>query len=272
LQVIRLARKAGTPGLPVRVTLKRFTKESPSRFYFPFGPDFDNNRSGRTARVESPMPHIFCETLEKLAREAGLHLDSTFFERCLTHFSELLRWNKAISLSTETDPQSAAIRLYLDSLIPLPQLPENARVLDIGTGGGFPGVVLALARPDLQVAGLESNGKKIHFLRHITRTLALANFLPIHGRLEELDENAKESLGKFSRIITRATFSREEWMTHAGRLLTPGGRLLLMRTTADANRAWPAPWSVAETREYRLPGQQQRFALISLQSPGDCAT
>lgn len=103
----------------------------------------------------------------------------------LDYLAELVRWNKAYNLTAVTDPMEMVDRHIIDSLSIRPFI-EGRRILDSGTGAGLPGIVLAVADPDRQFVLVDSNGKKVRFLRHIKRTLGLDNIEPIHARLESL--------------------------------------------------------------------------------------
>src|SRR5258708_9591457 len=100
---------------------------------------------------------------------------------------ELLDWNTRVNLTAITDPVEVLLKHFLDSLSLLEVYKaEQARVLDIGAGAGFPGLPLKIARPEWEIVLLEATGKKVNFQRHSIETLGLQHIEAIHGRPEEL--------------------------------------------------------------------------------------
>jgi 16S rRNA (guanine527-N7)-methyltransferase len=103
----------------------------------------------------------------------------------------LLEWNQRFNLTAITDPELVERRLFLDAWQMLPAIDEAtggeaARLIDVGTGAGFPGLALKIARPALEVTLLEATGKKVSFLRHVIDALGLTGVEALHGRAEEL--------------------------------------------------------------------------------------
>lgn len=121
----------------------------------------------------------------------GIPLDDGQIERFVRLRALLLEWNARINLTAITDPAEIETRHFLDSLtcvLPIPPHLWNVpqRVLDIGSGAGFPALPLAIAFPHWQVTSLDATGKKVHFQQEAAATLGLGNVLPVHGRAEEL--------------------------------------------------------------------------------------
>lgn len=125
------------------------------------------------------------------AAAMGIPLDDGQIERFVRLRALLLEWNARINLTAITDPAEIETRHFLDSLtcvLPIPPHLWNVpqRVLDIGSGAGFPALPLAIAFPHWQVTSLDATGKKVHFQQEAAATLGLGNVLPVHGRAEEL--------------------------------------------------------------------------------------
>lgn len=136
---------------------------------------------------------------------AGLELDETALSRLETYHDMLLDWNTRMDLTSVSADRMAA-RHFLDSLLPLKAsglIPEEGRLIDVGTGAGFPGLPLAIARPSLQVTLLEAQGKRCQFLRAVCQALGLENVTIINDRAENLGRTEVHREG-YDRAVARA--------------------------------------------------------------------
>src|SRR6266852_5892401 len=116
-------------------------------------------------------------------RQLGLELGEQQLDQFLRYQQELLEWNTRINLTAITDPEEVLIKHFLDSLSLLLVYDRPAvRLLDIGSGAGFPGLPLKLVRPQWRVTLLEATGKKVAYLRHMVETLQLEGVEAVHGR------------------------------------------------------------------------------------------
>jgi 16S rRNA (guanine527-N7)-methyltransferase len=178
--------------------------------------------------------------------------------RLLDYLALLNQWNHAYNLTAVRDPQQMLSRHLLDSLSILPWLPAGP-LADLGSGAGLPGIVLALARPELAVTVVESNGKKARFLREVVRQLGLANVRVAQSRAEQLDEP-----GAYGCITARALGTLAQLVQFGGDLLQPGGQLLAMKGQypADEIAALPAPWQVQASHVLAIPGDSAARHLI----------
>lgn len=138
----------------------------------------------------------FADLLCQGASELGLSLDTKQVEQFRIYCAELIAWNEKINLTTIIDPEEIAVKHFIDSLalLKVHRLNIGARVIDIGTGAGFPGIPLKIVRPDLTVLLLDSLQKRTKFLHAITEQLGLELVTVVHGRAEELghDVNYRE--------------------------------------------------------------------------------
>lgn len=150
------------------------------------------------------------------------------------HALELLQWNRVTNLTTITDPLEMALKHYVDALAVAPWLGETARVLDAGSGGGFPGIPLKIVRPDLSVTMVDSVRKKISFLKHAIRSLGLNGIDAVHGRLEDL-HLLPDYRGKFDRVVCRAFSSLKDFANMTLPFLSPGGCLLAMKGPRESH-------------------------------------
>src|SRR5579863_4110838 len=125
-----------------------------------------------------------------------------------TRYRELLLdWNQRINLTAITDPEEVETRHFLDSLsvvlgVPEAQRDATARVLDVGSGAGFPGLALAIALPAWRVTVLDATSKKVRFLEHVVSALRLTNPRPVDGRAEVFAHD-KEERGRYDVVMAR---------------------------------------------------------------------
>lgn len=143
-------------------------------------------------------------------------------QQLLDYVALLVKWNKVYNLTSVRDPAQMLSRHILDSLSVLPYL-DAPSLLDVGTGGGLPGVPAAIVRPDCAVTLLDSNSKKTRFLQQVKAELGLHNVTVVHGRVEQV------SLPKFAIITARAFATIDDIIKLAGQHCEQNGRLVLMK-------------------------------------------
>ncbi len=180
--------------------------------------------------------------------EAGWGLDEAARERLLDYLALLARWNRAYNLTAVRDPREMVPRHLLDSLSLLAWLGDGA-LLDVGTGAGLPGLVLAAARPRLRCVLLDASAKKTRFCTQVALELGLANVEVVRARIE-----AFAPPERFATVVSRAALSPARLWPHAARLLEAGGRLLAMTGPGGWAGELPAPPARRETLEVRVPG------------------
>jgi 16S rRNA (guanine527-N7)-methyltransferase len=189
--------------------------------------------------------------LAGLIAGAGLSVPPGAEELLISHTREVLRWNRSIRLTAITAPEEVAVKHILDSLLLLKLSPFSGRILDFGSGAGYPGIPLAVALPGSRVVLLESSGKKCAFLSHVLRKLSLANADVVNARLER---RSLLSIGQFEHIVTRATLPREKAVPLLLPYLAPGGRFLLMQGPEEGKGKREKP----EGKEVGRPGVSRK--------------
>ena len=166
----------------------------------------------------------FIDLLRQASQEVGVSLTESQLELFWLYLQELLEWNKTFNLTGIRDPADIIIKNFVDSLTPLPYLERSGRLLDIGSGAGFPGIPLKIAAPQLQVHIVDARRKKTAFLKHIIRTLELKGVTALHGRAEEMEQPEQP----FQIIISRAFRRLEPLIKLVSPLMEPGNTLVAM--------------------------------------------
>ncbi len=187
------------------------------------------------------------EHLRVHAARHGIVLADTQLDRFRQYLDLLRTWNRKINLTSVTEPQAVLDLHFLDSLMVLPVLGSARRLIDVGSGGGFPGLPIAIASP-AAVTLLEATRKKAAFLRAAVHALELSAVV-IDGRVEEL---LKKPFERFDLAISRATFAPAEWLALGRRLVHPHGAVVVL-TGRD-----PPPGSPTKALSYELPGGELR--------------
>lgn len=160
--------------------------------------------------------------------ELKINIDSIQEERLLRFLDELLRWNLSINLTAITDRDEAMVKHLVDALTLLPHLRGDEIMLDMGSGGGLPGLPLKIVRPGLALTSVDAVAKKISFQKHIIRSFALTGVGARHGRLEELGRESALA-AHFDLVVARAFASLSDCVRLARPFLRPGGRLIAMK-------------------------------------------
>ena len=181
-------------------------------------------------------------------------------EPLLAYLALLRKWNKAYNLSAVRDPEEMVTRHLLDSLVILPFL-RGPRLLDVGTGAGLPGIPIAIARPELAVVLLDSNGKKTRFLRQVVLEMGLRNVEVVDQRVESY-----QPADAFSDITSRAFSELGEFIRLTRSLLAPGGHWLAMKGRLDQNELAEigAERGKLHVHQLRVPGLDAERHLIEL--------
>ena len=153
--------------------------------------------------------HPFFQDLKQGSQKLGLDLSEEALNLLLKYQDALVLWNKAYNLTAIRDPKEMLVKHLLDSLSILKDLPKG-RLLDIGTGGGMPGMIIALCQPERQCVLLDSNGKKIRSLKQFIADLKLTNVIAVQTRVE--NEDSIHDLGQFDVITSRAFASLTDFI------------------------------------------------------------
>ena len=189
--------------------------------------------------------------------QLGLAMDVAGVERLLVYLAELMKWSRRVNLIARDTPETRVVEThFLDSLTLLPFLDGAGEVhlLDVGSGAGFPGLALACVRPDARFTLCEPRQKRVSFLRHVVRTLGLANVEVVADRVEA---QASAWQGRFTHITSRAVAEPAAFLPLVRPLVTPATRVLLMLARAEGlagiDHLASGPWRVDAERRFVLP-------------------
>jgi 16S rRNA (guanine527-N7)-methyltransferase len=190
----------------------------------------------------------------------GLDLPAGAQGKLLDFRDLLLKWNKTYNLTALRDPKLAISHHLLDTLAILPHVGQGP-LLDVGSGGGLPGIPLAIARPDLPVCMVDTVQKKTTFLQQAVIELGLKNVTVHHARVEEM-------VGQFAQITSRAFAELTLFVSLTRHLLAPGGRWLAMKGVRpdDEIGALPAGIVVDAVIPLMVPGLDAERHLIILKA------
>ncbi len=188
----------------------------------------------------------------------GLNLPAGAVARLLDYQALLQRWNAAYNLTAVRDPDEMVTRHLLDSLAILPHV-QGRSLADLGTGPGLPGIVLAIAAPGREILLVDSNGKKVRFLREAIRALKLDDVRAVQSRVEDVE-------GEYDCITARAFASLADMLGWGGHLLAPEGIWLAMKGKRpdDELAGIPAGFALRSTHQLSVPGLPAERHLLVL--------
>lgn len=180
----------------------------------------------------------------------------------IDYLALLLKWNAVYNLTAVRDPAQMVTQHVFDSLAVVVAFDGVKNILDVGAGGGLPGMVLAIARPDMQVAMIDTVHKKTAFLRQVKAELGLSNVTVHTARVEQL-----QVAHKFAAITSRAFAELADFINWSNHLLAPGGRFIAMKGVNPQQELsrLPAGWVVREIRPLTVPGLQAQRHLVFIE-------
>jgi len=212
---------------------------------------------------------LFIRGLDRL----GIRLEDDKVDHVILYCHELQKWNKRINLiARNTEASDVVEKHFLDSLTLLPLIDQyggrSSTLLDVGTGAGFPGLILAAVIPELQVTLVEPRQKRVSFLHHIIRTLQLTNARVIADRLEQAGLDRRN----FTFITSRAVADIDRFLAMIIDITGSESRVIVMQSTDDeqawAGTARTASWQLVDNRTFQLPfsGASRMLSVVCRQS------
>jgi 16S rRNA (guanine527-N7)-methyltransferase len=199
-------------------------------------------------------------TLIAGAAQLGIELTEAQAQQLIRLLDELDDWNQRMNLTAIRERPAQITKHLLDSLSVQPFL-QGERVLDVGTGAGFPGLPLAIINPSQQYMLLDSTAKKLKFIEHVSGLLALPNVQTVHTRAENF-----RPAQRFDIVVSRAVGPVEQFVKWAGHLSVGGGRLLAMkgRYPEDELGKLPSGWKLAAVHRLNVPALDEERHLVEI--------
>jgi len=200
--------------------------------------------------------------LNKQLKQLGLALDEQTIEQLLAYHALLIKWNKAFNLTAVRDPIEMINRHIIDSLSVLAFV-DNAQfenIVDVGSGPGLPGILLAICRPKLQVTSIDSNGKKTRFQNQVKIELGLQNLTVIRGRAEDCVS------GPFAAVISRAFASVNDMLKWTDQLCAKDGAFLAMKAINSEQEIsqLPVGYALIANHVLEVPGCESTRHLMEI--------
>ena len=189
----------------------------------------------------------------------ALDLDEKQHERLLDYLALLFKWNSVYNLTSVRDPLQMVTHHLLDSLAAVPSFAGAADVLDVGAGGGLPGIVLAIARPAMRVSLIDTVHKKTAFLKQVKAELELTNVTVYTDKVQQLRVEQP-----FDVITSRAFADLSDFVNWSGHLLAEGGQFIALKGVAppDEQQRLPAEWKVSRLQALQVPGLNAERHLV----------
>ena len=194
-------------------------------------------------------------------REMELAVTSAQQDQLIDYLGLMFKWNSVYNLTSLRDPMQMVTHHLLDSLAAVPAFAGARNVLDVGSGGGLPGIVLAIVRPDMKVSMIDTVHKKTAFLTQVKAQLGLANVTVYTARVEQLQVS-----DKFDVITSRAFADLSDFVNWSSHLLAEQGRYIALKGVApkDEQQRLPADWKVTGVEPLQVPrlGAERHLVFI----------
>ena len=213
--------------------------------------------------------------LFQYAKKLEIVLSENYVKKFYEYMLLLLEWNEKINLTSITDEKDIVLKHFVDSITICKYIPKNAKLLDVGTGAGFPGIPVKIVRDDVEVVLLDSLNKRILFLDDVINKLNMKNIRAIHGRAEEFGRN-KDFRQCFDVVTSRAVANMavlSEYLIPFSKL---GGKCVIMKGAdfeEELNNSKKAikvlGGKINSVDEFVLPASDMKRTIVVVDKVGD---
>lgn len=170
----------------------------------------------------------FNQIIKEYAKEISIELDDKKVEQFYMYMELLLEWNEKINLTAITKPEEVILKHFIDSLTIINKIKPNTKIVDVGTGAGFPGIPIKIVKEDIEIVLVDSLNKRIHFLDEVIQKLGLTKIETIHARAEELGRN-KKIRETFDYATSRAVANLSTLSEYLMPFVKVGGNVIAMK-------------------------------------------
>lgn len=171
---------------------------------------------------------IFSKEFEITAKQIEIELTKEQIEKYYNYMNLLLEWNEKINLTAIIEPREIILKHFVDSLTIAKYIKDDEKLIDVGTGAGFPGIPLSIVKENTDIVLLDSLNKRINFLEEVKENLKLENITTIHGRAEEFGKNKKER-ETYDIATSRAVAPLNILLEYLLPLVKVGGKAICMK-------------------------------------------
>ena len=201
----------------------------------------------------------FIEKMQEKSMDLGVRFLVEQAEQFFDYMNLLIEWNEKINLTAITDPEEIILKHFIDSITILKEIEDNSKIVDVGTGAGFPGIPLSIMNPSLKITLVDSLNKRLIFLQEVVNKLGLKNIEIVHARAEEFGQN-KKYREKFDISTSRAVANLSTLSEYLIPLVKVGGKVISMKASEaqeeinDAKKAIEVlGGSIEKVEEFNLP-------------------
>ena len=212
----------------------------------------------------------FNNIFENGLKELNMSLSKEQLGQFYKYMNILLEWNKVINLTTITKPEEIILKHFIDSLTILKHIEKKDKIIDVGTGAGFPGIPLKIYCPSLKVTLIDSLGKRLKFLENVIKELGLENISCEHARAEDAGKN-KKFREKFDLVTARAVARLSVLSEYCLPLVKTGGMFIALKGSKYAEEILEGEQAlkilggkIISSEEVKLPGLDDGRAIIKV--------
>ena len=202
---------------------------------------------------------IFFEKMQEKSKDLGVRFSVKQTEQFFEYMNLLIEWNEKMNLTAITDPDEIILKHFIDSITILKELEDGSKLVDVGTGAGFPGIPLSIMNPTLKITLVDSLNKRLIFLQEVVNRLKLENIEIVHARAEEFGQN-KKYREQFDISTSRAVANLSTLSEYLIPLVKVGGKVISMKASdaiQELNEAQKAievlGGTVEKVDEFNLP-------------------